>query len=61
MAAKINQPVKRLAVDARPKPPADMDIGRGLARFGVTVDAIMKANGITNANLIKVGQVLVIP
>ena len=31
------------------------------ARFGVTVDAIMKANGITNANLIKVGQVLVIP
>ena len=35
---------------------------RGIAaRFGVTVDAIMKANGITNANLIKIGQILKLP
>ena len=30
-------------------------------KFGVTVDALMAANKITNANLIKVGQKLVIP
>jgi tripartite-type tricarboxylate transporter receptor subunit TctC len=29
--------------------------------FGVTTAALMKANKITNANLIRVGQVLVIP
>jgi len=31
------------------------------ARFGVTLNALMAANKITNANLIKVGQKLVIP
>jgi Tol biopolymer transport system component/LysM repeat protein len=31
------------------------------ARFGVTVQAIAEANGITNTKLIRVGQVLVIP
>ena len=31
------------------------------AKFGVTTTALMTANKITNANLIKVGQVLVIP
>lgn len=31
------------------------------ARFGTTVDAILSANGIRNANLIFVGQVLNIP
>ena len=31
------------------------------AKFGVTTTALMAANKITNANLIKVGQVLVIP
>jgi LysM repeat protein len=31
------------------------------AKFGVTLDALMAANKITNANLIKVGQKLVIP
>jgi LysM repeat protein len=30
-------------------------------RFGVTVQAIMAANGLTNPNLIFVGQVLIIP
>jgi LysM repeat protein len=30
-------------------------------RFGVSTTALMQANKITNANLIKVGQVLVIP
>jgi stage VI sporulation protein D len=30
-------------------------------RFGVTVDAIVKANNIANPNLIKAGQVLKIP
>ncbi|MEY4042967.1 MAG: hypothetical protein RL529_534 [Actinomycetota bacterium] len=30
-------------------------------KFGVTLDALMAANKITNANLIKVGQKLVIP
>src|SRR5258708_40354339 len=30
-------------------------------RFGVTVAALQQANGITNANLIYVGQVLQIP
>lgn len=31
------------------------------ARYGTTVTAIANANGITNTNLIRVGQVLVIP
>jgi LysM repeat protein len=31
------------------------------AKFGVTTTALMAANKITNANLIKVGQVLIIP
>ena len=31
------------------------------ARFGVTVQALMTANGLANPNLINVGQVLVIP
>jgi len=31
------------------------------ARFGVTVNAIVQANGITNPNLIYVGQQLIIP
>lgn len=31
------------------------------AKFGVTLQALMAANKITNANLIKVGQTLVIP
>ena len=30
-------------------------------RFGVTLDALMRANGITNPNLVYVGQVLTIP
>ncbi|MSZ40524.1 MAG: LysM peptidoglycan-binding domain-containing protein, partial [Actinobacteria bacterium] len=30
-------------------------------KFGVTTTALMTANKITNPNLIKVGQVLVIP
>jgi len=30
-------------------------------RYGVTVEAIMAANGLSNANLIQVGQSLVIP
>ena len=30
-------------------------------RYGVTVQAIVNANGFTNANLIRVGQVLTIP
>lgn len=30
-------------------------------RYGVTVDAIMAANGLPNANIIRVGQALVIP
>ena len=31
------------------------------ARFGVSVQAIMSANGLANPNLVNVGQVLVIP
>jgi len=31
------------------------------ARYGVTVDALVKANGIEDPNLIRVGQVLSIP
>lgn len=31
------------------------------ARFGVTTQALMAANGLTNPNLINIGQVLVIP
>jgi len=31
------------------------------ARFGVTVQALMAANGLANPNLVNVGQVLVIP
>lgn len=30
-------------------------------RYGVAIEAIMRANGITNANTIYVGQVLIIP
>ncbi|MFC1657551.1 LysM peptidoglycan-binding domain-containing protein, partial [Candidatus Moduliflexota bacterium] len=30
-------------------------------RYGVTVNAIMAANGLANANIIRVGQALVIP
>jgi LysM repeat protein len=30
-------------------------------RYGVTVPAIAAANNLANANLIRVGQVLVIP
>jgi LysM repeat protein len=30
-------------------------------RYGTTVDAIMMANGITDAHSLKVGQVLLIP
>src|SRR5690606_28378198 len=36
-------------------------LGRIAARFGTTVSAIASANGITNINLIFVGQVLQIP
>jgi len=36
-------------------------LGGIAARFGVTVKAIAKANGITNPRLIRAGQVLVIP
>ncbi len=36
-------------------------LGRIASRFGVTVSAIMSANGLTNPNLIYVGQVLKIP
>ena len=31
------------------------------AKFGTTVAAITKANNITNARVIRVGQVLIIP
>ncbi len=31
------------------------------AKYGVTVPELAKANGIINPNLIKVGQVLIIP
>lgn len=31
------------------------------ARFGVTTQALMAANGLSNPNLINIGQVLVIP
>jgi LysM repeat protein len=31
------------------------------AKFGVSATALMNANKITNANSIKIGQVLVIP
>ncbi len=36
-------------------------LGRIASRFGVTVSAIMSANGLSNPNLIYVGQVLKIP
>lgn len=36
-------------------------LGRIATRFGVTVQAILSANGLTNPNLIYVGQVLKIP
>ncbi len=36
-------------------------LARIAARYGVTVQAIALANGITNINLIRVGQRLVIP
>jgi len=36
-------------------------LNRIAAKFGVTTAALMKANKITNANSLKIGQVLVIP
>ena len=36
-------------------------LGTIAQRFGVTVDVIMAANGITNPNLLSAGQSLVIP
>jgi peptidoglycan-N-acetylglucosamine deacetylase len=36
-------------------------LGGIAARFGTTVAAITKANGITDPRLIRVGQVLIIP
>jgi len=30
-------------------------------RFGVTVDAIMQANGLTDRDTVRVGQLLIIP
>lgn len=60
------------SVSATPKPTATAKpktytvqsgdlLSRIAAKFGVTTTALMAANKITNANLIKVGQVLVIP
>mgnify|MGYP001585535824 CR=1 FL=1 len=54
---------------AHAAPPADLTyvVQRGdtlfsiALRFGVTVQAIMRANGLTNADLIFVGQRLIIP
>ena len=36
-------------------------LSRIAARFGVTTQALMAANGLANPNLVNVGQVLVIP
>jgi len=36
-------------------------LGQIAKRFGITVDALVKANGIEDANLIRPGQVLTIP
>lgn len=36
-------------------------LGAIAARFGVTVDALVAANNITDPNLVRVGQVLVVP
>ena len=36
-------------------------LGSIAARYGVTVNAIMQANGLTNPNYVYVGQTLVIP
>ena len=36
-------------------------LARIAAKYGVTVAAIQKANGIKDPNLIKVGQKLIIP
>jgi LysM repeat protein len=60
------------SVSASPKPTATAKpktytvqsgdlLSKIAAKFGVTTTALMTANKITNANLIKVGQVLVIP
>ena len=36
-------------------------LGRIAEQFGVTIDALMAANGITDPDHIEVGQTLVIP
>lgn len=37
------------------------NLSRIAARFGVSLNVLMSANGITNGNLIRVGQTLIIP
>ena len=36
-------------------------LSRIAARFGVTIEALMAANGLANPNVVNIGQVLVIP
>ena len=36
-------------------------MSRIAARFGVTIEALMAANGLANPNIVNIGQVLVIP
>jgi len=59
-------PAPRLSPSPAPTPTvyvvqAGDTLGTIAQRFGVTVDVIMAANGITNPNLVSVGQSLVIP
>src|SRR5258708_5888540 len=68
LAAALSPTVRAPAVSQTPAPtptvyvvqPGDT-LGTIAQRFGVTVDVIMAANGITNPNLLSAGQSLVIP
>ncbi|NLT42427.1 MAG: LysM peptidoglycan-binding domain-containing protein [Anaerolineae bacterium] len=66
-ASALGESTPITALEATPAPVATYvvksgdSLGSVAARFGVTLDALLDANGIDNANYIVVGQALVIP
>jgi hypothetical protein len=65
--ARVATPTPRVATPTPRSTPhvyvvqANDSLSSIAARFGVTTQALMAANGLTNPNLINIGQVLVIP
>jgi LysM repeat protein len=60
VAAPVDEPLMPVEPSVYVLRPGD-NLTRLSARFGTTIDAILAANGLTNANRIFVGQALLIP